>query len=57
MSKQKQGIKFNNAFSFWKDLITVSGYKHEQVWTNIGEELIWKSNDAKLLGIAIDGGL
>ena len=25
--------------------LIVSGYKDEQVWENIGEELIWKSND------------
>ena len=32
----------------------VSGYKHEQVWANIGKDLIWESNDVKLLGITID---
>ena len=27
------------------------GYKHEQVWANIGKNLTWKSNNVKLLGI------
>ena len=36
---------------------SVSGYKHEQVWANIGKDLIWESNDVKLLGIAIDEDL
>ena len=35
----------------------VSGYKHEQVWANIGKDLIWESNDVKLLGITIDRDL
>ena len=30
------------------------GYKHEQVWANIGKYLIWESNDVKLLEITID---
>ena len=37
--------------------LIVSGYKHEQVWANIGKNLIWGSNDVKLLGIAIDRDL
>ena len=35
----------------------VSGYKHEQVWTNIRKDLIWENNDAKLLGVTIDRDL
>ena len=35
----------------------VSGYKHEQVWVKIGKDLIWESNDVKLLGITIDRDL
>ena len=35
----------------------VSGYKHEQVLANVGKDLIWESNDIKLLGITIDGDL
>ena len=34
-----------------------SCYKHEQVWANIGKDLIWESNDVKLLGITIERDL
>ena len=34
--------------------LIVSGYNHEQVWANIRKDLIWESNDVKLLGITID---
>ena len=37
--------------------LIVSGYKYEQVWTNIGKNLIWKSNDLKLLEVTIDRDL
>ena len=37
--------------------LIVSVYKHEQVWANIGKDLIWESNDVKLLGITIDRDL
>ena len=37
--------------------LIVSGYKHEQVWANIEKDLIWESNDVKLLGITIDRDL
>ena len=37
--------------------LIVSGYKHEQVWANIGKDLIWESNDVKLLGVTIDRDL
>ena len=37
--------------------LIVSGYKNEQVWANIGKNLIWESNDVKLLGITIDRDL
>ena len=40
-----------------KFLLIVSGYKHEQVWVNIGKDLIWESNDVKLLWITIDRDL
>ena len=39
-----------------KYYLIVSGYKHEQVWANIGKDLIWESNDAKL-EITIDRDL
>ena len=34
--------------------LIVLGYKHEKVWANIGKDLIWESNDVKLLGVTID---
>ena len=34
--------------------LTVLDYAHEQVWANIGKDLIWESNDVKPLGITID---
>ena len=37
--------------------LIVSGYKHEQVWTNIGKNLIWESNDINLLGVSTDRNL
>ena len=40
-----------------KCCLIVSGYKHEQVWANIGKDLIWESNDVKLLGVTIDRDL
>ena len=33
--------------------LIVSGYKHEQVWENIGKDLIWESNGVKLFEIII----
>ena len=35
----------------------VLGYKHEQVWTNIGTDLMWENNDVKLLEVTIDRDL
>ena len=37
--------------------LIVSGYKHGQVWANIGKDLICESNDVKLLVITIDRDL
>ena len=37
-----------------KCCLLISGYKHEQVLTNIRKDLTWESNDIKLLGITID---
>ena len=37
--------------------LIVSGYKLKQVCANIGKDLIWESNDVKLLGITIDRDL
>ena len=36
-----------------KCCLIVSGYKHDQVWADIGKGLIWESNDVKLLGVTI----
>ena len=33
--------------------LIVLGYKHEQVWENIGKDLIWDSNGVKLFEIII----
>ena len=40
-----------------KCYLLLLGYKHEQVWANIGKDLVWKSNDVKLLGITINRDL
>ena len=37
--------------------LIVSGINMNEVWANIGKDLIWKSNDAKLLGITINRDL
>ena len=37
--------------------LLVSGYKHENVWAQIGDEKIWESNKQKLLGLQIDRNL
>ena len=37
--------------------LIVSGHKHEEVWTNIGKDLVWESSDVKLLGITTDRDL
>ena len=35
----------------------VSGFKHETIWINIGEKIIWESKEEKLLGVNIDKDL
>ena len=32
----------------------ISGYKHEVIWANIGENKIWESKEEKLFGLNID---
>ena len=32
----------------------VKGYKHELMWTNIGQSQIWERKKRKLLGFIID---
>ena len=31
-----------------------SGYKHKNIWTQVGKAKIWKSSKRKLLGVVID---
>ena len=40
-----------------KYYLLVSGYKHENVWVQIGDEKIRESNKQKLLGLQIDRNL
>ena len=37
-----------------KRRFSVSGNKHEHIWTKIGYDQIWKSRTIKLIGITID---
>ena len=37
--------------------LIVLGYKHEQLWANIGKDLLWESSDVKFFGISIDRDL
>ena len=37
--------------------LIVSSNKHEQVWAHIWKDLVWESNDVKLLAITIDRDL
>ena len=37
--------------------LLVTGHKHEWTWAKIGNDLIWESNEVKLLGINIDRNL
>ena len=34
--------------------LVVSGYRHEQVWTQVGGDNIWESVDVKLLCVTVD---
>ena len=34
--------------------LLLSSYKHEVMWTNIGQSQIWESKEQKLLGVIID---
>ena len=37
--------------------LLISGYKHEVIWANVGENKIWESKEEKLLGLNIDRDL
>ena len=34
--------------------LLISGYKHENIWSRIGEIKIWESSKQKLLGVAVE---
>ena len=34
--------------------LIVSGYKHEQIWAQVGGDKIWESADVNFLGITTD---
>ena len=50
---QNNNMKFNQD----KFHLLVSGYKHENVWAQIGDEIIWESNKQMLLGLQIHWNL
>ena len=35
----------------------ITGHRFEHLWLNVGETQVWKKNQVKLLGIAIDNEL
>ena len=37
--------------------LLVCGYKHENVWAQIGGKIIWENNNQKFLGLQIDRNL
>ena len=37
--------------------LLVAGNKHEHLWVNVGESLIWESRQEKILGVTIDRNL
>ena len=37
--------------------LLVAGNKHEHLWVNVGESLIWESKQEKILGVIIDRNL
>ena len=43
--------------SEYKYHFILSGYKHEIMFTNIGESKIWEKGQQKLLGVTIDKNL
>ena len=50
---QNNNMKLNEG----KCHFLVSGFKHEAIWINIREEMIWESKEEKLLGVSIDKDL
>ena len=47
---QNNNMKLNHD----KCHLLVSGYKHENVWAQIEDEIIWESNKHKLVGFQLD---
>ena len=37
--------------------LLVCGYKHENVWAQIGDKIIWENNNQRFLGLQIDRNL
>ena len=37
--------------------LLISGNKDEQMWTKLERDIVWESNDVKLLGITLDNNL
>ena len=35
----------------------ISGNKNEQMWAKLDRDIVWESNDVKLLGITLDNNL
>ena len=35
----------------------VSGHKYEQVWSDIGEDIIWENSNTEFLGVVIENQL
>ena len=50
---QNNNMKLNEG----KCHFLVLGFKHEAIWINIGEKMIWESKEEKLLGVNIDKDL
>ena len=40
-----------------KCYLLISGNKNEQIWAELDRDIIWESNDVKLLGITLDNNL
>ena len=37
--------------------LLISGNKNEQMWAKLDRDIVWESNDVKLLGITLDNNL
>ena len=41
----------------YKCHLLISRNKNEQMWTKLNRDIVWESNDVKLLGITLDNNL